>query len=185
MLIETDDASAAQIRAARPYALLVIAWLLATNQVLSRSAGPDSIGPPQPGAPEFQPSVVLMQPAYTLFYTVVLAALFAMAWMEHEEIFGAASVGSSARGERFAAEVSDRFSSLADDDHLYHFLLQSALVFAFGLVAAFLFGAYLKRIRPPKDHKDLRQSVFYFCVFQLAVACAVVASYSAFANPTA
>ena len=185
MPIETDDVSAAQIRAARPYALLVIAWLLATNQVLSRSAGPDSIGPPQPGAPEFQPSVVLMQPAYTLFYTVVLAALFTMAWMEHEEIFGAVKGDPAARGERFAAEASDRFASLADDENLYHFLLQSALVFAFGLVGAFLFGAYLKRIRPPRDHKELRQSVFYFCVFQLALACAVVASYSAFVHSPA
>lgn len=173
------------ISAARPYALLAIAWLLATNQVLSRNAGPDSVGPPAPGAAHFEPSVVLMQPAYTLFYNLVLAALFSMAWMEHEEIFGAANVTGAARGERFAAESMDRFAFLADDEQLYHFLLQNGLVFAFGLVAAFAFGAYLKRIRPPKDHKDLRQKVFYFCCFQLALALAVTLSYATFVSPPA
>jgi hypothetical protein len=172
-----------QIRAARPFALILIAWLLATNQVLSKSAGPDSIGPATPGAADFQPSVILMQPAYTLFYTIVLAALFSMVWIEYEEIFGGSSGDAAAAGERFAAESMDRFSFLADDERLYSFLLQNGLVFAFGLVAAFLFGAYLKRISPPKDHKELRQTVFYFCCFQLVLAFAVVVSYSNTANP--
>lgn len=172
------DESAVIISAARPYALLAIAWLLATNQVLSRNAGPDSVGPPSPGVPQFDPSVVLMQPAYTLFYNLVLAALFSMVWIEHEEIFGAANLSPSARGVRFAEETMDRFAFLADDERLFDFLFQSSLVFAFGLAAAFAFGAYLKRIRPPTDHKDLRQKVFYFCCFQLAVAVAVMLSYS-------
>jgi hypothetical protein len=183
--------SGAVISAVRPYVLLGLSWLLATNQVLSRNSGPDSVGPPAPGVPSFEPSVALMQPAYTLFYTLVLAALFSMAWMEHEELFGARnSVGASVmsgaeRSERFAAETMDRFGFLADDDQLYHFLLQSGLVFAFGLGTSFAFGVYLKRIRQPKDHKDLRQKVFYFCCFQLLLAAVVMLSYGTFVAPGA
>lgn len=180
------DATAALIRHARPYAVLAISWLLATNQVLSRNEGPDSLGPPPTGsvAPSFEPAVILTQPVYTLFYTFVLTALFAMSWMEHEELFGAANPDVVSRGERFATESMDRCAFLSDDEHLYHFLLQNALVFAFGMVAAFAFAAYLKRVRPPKDHKELRQKVFYFCCFQLGVATSVLLSYSASVSPS-
>lgn len=172
--------SAMLVRIARPYALIFLAWFVSTNHVMSRHGGPDSIGTPSAGAtePPFLPAVLLMQPVYTLFYTVTLTALFTMAWMEYDEIFAASDSDDPDGADRFRRAALERCSVLADDEDFYHFVWKCALVLMFGVAFSLAFGVYLRRIDRPKTHAAMRRSVFYFCCLQLALAFTVVLSYS-------
>lgn len=159
--------SGAERAALRPYVLLGLAWFLATNHVLSRHAGPDSMGPPAPGetAPAFRPGLLLMQPVYTAFYTLVLTSLFSMAWMEHRVRSG-------------AQDDAGGFECMRDDGAFHDFLALGAAVCASGLLLAVPWGVYMKRASPPEDHAAMRQGVFYFCCAQLALGAVVTASYA-------
>ena len=76
------------VRVFRPYVLLTIAWFLSTNHV-SQTRRPRLRGPPNPGSdvPQFSRGWCSCSPC-TMFYTMVLASLFSMAWMEFDERFG-------------------------------------------------------------------------------------------------
>ena len=147
----------------RPFVIIVIAWLLATNQVLSRH------GDCTPGdsAPVFQPAVVLLQPVYVMFYTFVLASLFSMAWMEYDERAG----GDSSSG--------DHVSFMRDSDAFFSFVMQNSFVCASGLALGAAWGVYLRRVAPPpKDDETLRLHLFYFCCAELVLALTVAAAFS-------
>jgi hypothetical protein len=157
------------LRRFRPFVIIILAWLLATNQVLSRHG--DS--PPGDSAPVFQPAVVLLQPVYVMFYTFVLASLFSMAWMEYDERAG--SSGDSSSGD---SSSGDRVSFMRDSDAFFSFVMQNSIVCASGLALGAAWGVYLRRVAPPpNDDKTLRLHLFYFCCAELVLALTVAAAF--------
>ena len=183
MLLWSSEAkmeAVADVGGARAYAIVVLAWFLATCHVLSDGPAPDSVGPPGAvpaagAAPGFRPWPVLMQPVYTLFYTLVLTSLFSMAWAEHDARFGAGP-------GRSELDYAARFGFVCGDSAAFRFVAGGAAACGAGLALGVAWGVYLRRVAPPRDHKEMRLSVFYYCCGQLALALLVTASLAAAAR---
>lgn len=155
--------------AARPLVIVVASWFLATARVLSTSSAPDTVGSPATAADgaAFRPWPLLMQPVYTLFYTLVLSSLFSMAWAEHDSRFG-------------SGDYDTKFGFIKDDAAAYGFVLRSAVACAAGVALGVVWGIYMRRIaQPPGDHKQRRLSVFWYCCGQLVVSLIALASFAA------
>nr|WRJ69548.1 hypothetical protein TetV2_00099 [Oceanusvirus sp.] len=142
----------------RPILVMVIAWFMATKQMIRRHAEV-----PQPG-------VLLLQPAYMFFYTIFVSAGFLLAFHEHDRRLPA---DPATKCEDYHNEVFDKFGFITQDTargsfRSANFLMRILIIYAINTVVAIGYGFYVKRMSKEElTTHGFKKHIFLFSTITL------------------
>jgi hypothetical protein len=140
----------------RPLVVVAIAWLLSTRQMVRKHSDPP------------KEELLLLHPAYTLFYTVFVSAGFLFAYHEFDRRL---PEDPANRCAEYHGEISEKFGFIAQAGPMIYHLF---IVYAINTAVAVFYGFYLKRVSTEQlTRKGFEKHLYRYAIASLCVSVLV------------
>jgi hypothetical protein len=144
----------------RPVLIMVLAWFLATRQMLRRHAEA-----PQAG-------LLLLHPAYSFFYTIFVSAGFLLAFHEYDRRLPA---DPATKCEEYHNEIFDKFGFITQDTakgsfRSANFLMRLLVIYAVNTAIAIGYGFYIKRVSKEETAHGFKKHIFFYSAITLGTS---------------